>query len=251
MSRKLALVCTCLVAWAAVSVAEPIRPLLTKENRFPELGKVDVGFRFNLVELENDSGVFSSIQTNLESYTPFVRYRPLPDLTLLAAVPFVVSDPDEGHGDSGLGDITLGMELLVFQDIFDYPWVIPHAAIDLDTADDGLGHDENVVTVGIAVGTVVEDVVHFIADARYEIYQDSENLASIAGSIIWDVSDRFAIMGELKLTDDDNGDNNEPVLFLGGFTYEATEDLTFIARGGAGNNTREDTLVSLEADYEL
>ena len=76
MFRKLLLAGFALTITAGLAQAEPMRPFLTKENRFPELRHADIGFRYTFIEQEDDNAGFLGGETNLNAYTPYVRFRP-------------------------------------------------------------------------------------------------------------------------------------------------------------------------------
>ena len=263
MSRKFLLVGLCLLVAAGPAGAEQIRPLLTKENAQPELHRTEVGFEFRFEELGDFRESVIATDTNKTSYIPSLRYRPFEPLTLFATFPFIDNDPDIGSGGSGLGDITVGFELLAYEDVVvEHPWVMPHLEVVLDTGDtkDGTGRGESSVIVGLAIGSAthwaynsrIDPIWHLIGDVRYEIFEDSENIASVAGSVIWDITEQFSALGSVRLSDEQFKDMNEnPVLFLGGLSYRATEKLTMTVQGGGGKNTREDVVVSVKATHDL
>lgn len=251
MFRKLAFAGLFLLMVAPVGMADSIRPLYTKENALPELRHAEVGFRFGFVEVKDNHEIFAPNDTNVFSYIPSVRYRATEALTMFAKIPFVDIDSDDGSGDSGLGDVSAGLELLAWQDIFDYPWVMPHLEVVFDTADDGLGQGETGVILGAAVGSKTWEQVHWIGDIRYEVFQDRDNVVSVAGSIIWDISEEFGVLGEVKVSDEADDNNERPAIFLGGFSYKPNEDVTFTARGGGSKNTREDVIVAVDLTYDL
>ncbi len=252
MLRKLAPMAVGMVVLAGSVAAEPVRPLLTKENRFPDVGHAEVGFRYSFVEEVDTIEEFKISDTNVNSYIPFVRYRPAEPITLIAKFPYAQTDADSGDDESGLGDIRLGFDLLAYEDIFHYPWIIPHAEAVLDTGDDGIGRGESSLLFGLAIGSTAWETTHFIADARYEIFEDSENVFSLAFSIVWDLSDRFGIFAEAAITNEEIVEDQElPVLFLGGLSYDATDRLHFVARGGGGKNSRQEVVVNFEATFDL
>ena len=249
--------CLCLFTLfvGITAYAEPMRPLLNKENRFPEQGKADINFRVDFVETDDSDGAGS---TNYVSYIPKLRWRPTEALNVYGTVPFVTSDPDDGDDESGIGDIRVGMEFRAWEDIFGYPWVMPHIEYVSKTGDEdkGLGRDDDSVILGLAIGSVVEDMLHFIADGRYEVYSNSDNIWSIGGAIIWDISEKFSVLGEFRTSskdvgDDDDDDDDHPTLWLGGLSYKVSEYFTWTVRGGGGANSQVDSMVSVELNYAL
>jgi hypothetical protein len=92
--------------------------------------------------------------------------------------------------------------------------------------------------------------VTFVADLRYQAFEDLENITSIAGSIIWDVSEQFSVFVEAQGTDEDLGEDAEhPALFAGGLAYKPDEDWLISLHGGGGKNSREDVIGAFRVAY--
>jgi hypothetical protein len=246
-------------ALVAVSVgAEPMRTFLVKENKLPDKGQLETGGYFMYREYKAYDDYYE---------VPYLRYGALDKLALTAELPIRQHQPNVGESHWGLGDVGFGAELRAYEDIFRYPWIIPYADISFPSGNEnkGLGAGQTVTTFGMAVGTQVEDlfymgnILHFIVDGAYTIgskdrnYKD--NVASLGGGIIWDISPEFALMGEVRATNqeakdeyaDDSGDN--PVYYMGGASYKATEQLVFSVHGGAVNTGAEDMNIIAKASY--
>ena len=148
MMRRLLLAGFALLLATQLAHAEAQRALLTHENRFPEVGSAEIGSYFEYLDLNN--GDQSDIR-------PYGRYTVVNNLTLNASVPYAWLNPDNGSNENGVGDADVGLELLAYQDIFEYPWVIPHVDTAFSTGDQnkGLGSGETVTTFGVSVGTTV------------------------------------------------------------------------------------------------
>ncbi|OGV47284.1 MAG: hypothetical protein A2X46_18255 [Lentisphaerae bacterium GWF2_57_35] len=226
---------------------------MTKENKFPERGQFEAGVLGDYINYKEDFMVSLS-----KSYmaAPYVRYGVFENLALSAEVPYVNVKDRTDDREHGLGDINLGLEFRPWQDIFRYPWIVPHLTVGLPTGDEdkNLGRGKTSGTFGIAVGTVVEEVVHFIADARYGVVSGSEtsdeDVASIAGAIVWDLSDQFSLIGEVKATNEDNAPyDGTPVYFDGGMSYEATKNLSLMFFAGSAQNTAEDFHGNMKVAY--
>jgi len=255
MLRRLPLIALLTILFAPWATAEDNRPLLVKENRFPDARELETGATFLFVELVDNDEAFGSSDTNQWTAAPYLRYGLTKNLAVYGLIPFNNVEPDEGDGESGLGDIAVGFELKAYEDLFGFPWVVPHIELSLDTGDEdkGLGRGENAVTLGVSVGSKAWDVCSFILDGSYQVFEDSDNIGSVSGAIVWDVSEQFALLVEARLTDEENEDDGSenPMLFLGGFSYRPNEDLAFTAEAGGGKNTREDVLFSLKLAYTL
>lgn len=252
MLRKIGWLTVGLVMISGLVLAEPMRPLLNKENKFPAVKGTDVGFRFEYAETDEDDDWGQS--TNIFNYVPLLRYRPFEPLTVSASVPFHTISPEDGDNDTGLGNVVLGAELLAFQDLFDYPWVLPYAEYVFDTGDDnGLSlKDRDGLRVGLAIGSKAWDACTFIVDGRYAVSSNHDNVASLGFAVVWDVSEVFAVLGEMRAYNQElEEDADNPTLWLGALSYKVSEELTIIGRGGAGANAPEDVLLALEAHYSL
>jgi hypothetical protein len=219
----------------------PQRTTLTRENMFPELFQLEAGAFFDHVELDDNER---------DSYGVYGRYGLWENVTFEAAVPVVSSDIG-GSSETGLGDVELKLDLLAFQDIFRYPFVIPHIDVALPTGDedDGLGTGETVVTLGISVGTTVADQLTWIVDASYAFNggnsaAENDNVFLVSGSVIWDISDRLAILAEGRVAEE-NSFGEVPYTVMGGLAYKITRDVQL---AGYGGQYREDTLVENKFD---
>lgn len=218
------------------------RTLLTRENMFPKLGQLEAGSYF-----EHDE----QVDNERDSLGVYGRYGLWENVTFEAGVPVVNSDFNE-EDNTGLGDVDLKLDLLAFQDIFRYPFIIPHVDVSLPTGDedDGLGTGESVITFGVSVGTVVYDQLTYVIDASYAfngktIGDESENLFMLSGSIVWDISDRFAVLTEGRVFEENDFDEM-PYQLQGGMVYRLTENVQL---GGYGGTYREDT--DIENKFDL
>ncbi|MBN1269633.1 MAG: transporter [Kiritimatiellae bacterium] len=253
-----------IAAVAGLCQAEPMRPLLVKENKFPDAGQLEAGavFKYSEYDEEDTTVVFvdglpvinQAGSREEMSAAPYLRYGLLENLAVVGTVPYRDIDNEFGDDASGMGDASLGFEIKVFEDIFDYPYVIPHMDVIFDTGDedDGLGRGYSSVLLGCSVGTVVADIYHWIADARYEIRNDEENVFSGALAFIWDVSDELSVLAEGYVSDEEMPpDNDHPAFGQAGMCYKASEDLLISIYGGAGKNTGEDMVGTLKVSYSF
>jgi hypothetical protein len=244
------------LAVAETGMAEPMRPLLTKENRFPALRQAEVGALVEFVEFTDNVEQEKTSDANRLAVMPTARYRIAEELTLRADLPVGNLDPDAGGSEFGLGDLAVGMELLAFEDLFRFPYVIPHATLKLDTGDEDttLGDGETSAILGVTVGSQVYDVpVHFNMDASYEIMENSGNIAMFSASLLWSLSDRFSVLVEGRLTDEEPppGAEEHPALAQGGMIYEASDTLLFGVYGGGYKNAEEDVVATFRVVKEL
>jgi len=100
-----------------------------------------------------DDHVLSGDGCDLYTAAPYIRYGLAENLAVFGDVPFVQNKPSNGDTQQGLGDVEVGAELVVFQDIFGYPFIIPHAEVSFGTGDEdkGLGNGKTLCTVGVSV----------------------------------------------------------------------------------------------------
>lgn len=248
MMRKIIVVLAALLITAGWALAEPGRLLLSTENKMPDLHQLEAGLLFNYAEIP---AVFPDYGDNEEYYAaPYLRFGLLENLTVVGRVPFVSVDPEFGDGESGLGDVSLGFQLLAFEDALRYPYVIPYADVSFPTGDEdkGLGTGETMVKLGAAVGTTVQDVFHYVADISYTVAGgDYENYAGLSLGFIWDLSKKFSLLLEGNVRDLDYEGDSYTLFGQAGMTYRATKALMFGVYGGAGDV--EDTSISFKTSY--
>lgn len=224
------------LAMSAGVWAEPMRTVLTKENRFPYERQVE----------GSAWGVYKDFDAyDYYAVTPMARYGLFDHLAVWGALPLAMTDDDNGDEHFSMDDLTVGFELLAWEDYLTYPWIIPHAQVSLPTGneDEHMGRGEVITTFGLAVGTVVDDRWHFILDARYAIGGDNktykDDVASLAGAVLFEVSDIFSAHGEVEVSDDDLNGQDKPVRILGGMTYEPADDWSIGVYGGGVKNRDE------------
>ena len=226
------IVIAALVALTGVGYArgEASRAFLTTENKFPEKGQPELSYLLNTSELE---------ESTYRTHSALLRYGLIENLTARIQAPYVTFDSDVAEDTDGVGDLVLGFDLLAYEDIFRYPYVIPHLDISFPTGDEdeGLGTGDTDVSFGVSVGTVVYEVLHYVLDVSYITSVESnaandEDGVVAALSIIWDISKRFSVMAE-GAYEDISGVEDNPFLLGGGMSYKWTDSLdTSIYFGG-------------------
>lgn len=247
MMKRFLMATTALIAAAGTSYGEPQRTMVTVENKFPALHKVEAG----LIGQESDMDT-----REMTSLAPYIRYGLVPNLTVYGAVPLVDASSDFGGDGTGLGDVRAGLQLLAYEDVFRYPWVVPHVDVQFATGDedDGTGHGENIYMFGISVGSTMYDRFHFVADVSYglngrNIEEDENDQIVISGSLVWDLSEKFAVIGEARFTDENSG-NDKPKFGQFGMHYEFTDSFALGAYVGGWTDTAQDqTDVTIKGSY--
>jgi hypothetical protein len=243
-SLSLAVFCTA-AAWAG---AEPQRAFLTTENKFPERGALELGYEFIGRE-------FDTLKYNRQSV--FARYGLIENLTARIHAPYDTLKPDFGGDESGLGDVTLGADLVAYQDVFSFPFVIPHLDVSLPTGDEdkGLGSGDALISAGVAVGTKTQDRFVWVLDVSYASVYDAkasekDDVFGAALSWIWELSDRFTVNIEGLFRHAEAYDSNA-ILVGGGMNYSWSPKLNtgvFIGRWD-DDDSGEEQLLNIRAAY--
>lgn len=247
MKKIYLLVVVAVLSAVSAGFSEPIRPLMSKENRMPGMFEFEVGSMFSYKEFDESSTLPGSDRKRFDStITPYFRFGLLEYLALYSKCPVGFVDSDAIGKHNGLGDISAGLELRAYEHTYTYPYVIPYMEVSFPTGDEdhGLGTGEFLGTFGTAIGTTVYDCLHYILDGRYEYLKNSkeksEGIFSAALAIIWSISDKFSVLGEAKVAEEPSGSNKgTPAYFNGGMCFEASEVLHIYWYGGTTANTDE------------
>ncbi|MFO1491859.1 MAG: transporter [Kiritimatiellia bacterium] len=222
------------------------------ENRFPGEGRLEMGGEINFQEIEvyNDGVIFQDYRRT--SFGAYGRYGIWENLNASATLPFVESDPDPGGSETGLGDIQLGLQLKAYEDIFEYPFVIPHLSVSLPTGeeDSGTGNGESILTYGLSVGTVTWDWMTWILDASYEAHGEIDDVVGGSLSLIADVSKRFSVIGEIRVTDEPSSESDDySADALAGISYDWSKRFTTVFSAGGALDNGDDFLSVIRAGY--
>jgi hypothetical protein len=257
MIRKCLVLVAISLFLGSLAFAEPQRAFFVKENRMPGPFKAEVGVIGQYVTVPDD---YAATGNGWDVYraAPYVRYGLAENLAVYGEVPYVQIKPSRGDTEEGLGDVVAGAELVAFQDLFGYPFIIPHVEASFNTGDEdkGLGNGKTLFTAGVSVGTVVMDMFHYVLDARYTFNDktndgsgEEKNIATFAGAFIWDLSDKFSLIAEAKCSNNKDAEGDIPMYFQGGFAFQATENVYINILGGSAKNTDEETIVSGKLAY--
>lgn len=249
MTRKTMVGLAMLVAMVGWVRAESRRLLLSTENRMPALHQLEAGARVQYQDLSAELPFIP----NREQYdvVPYLRYGLFRNLTIFTQVPYRRIQPAFGKREEGMGDVSAGFELVAYEDVFKFPYIIPHAELSFDTGDEkkGLGFGENRVLLGASIGTTVMDMFHYVVDVGYTICEDAENFAQVSAGFVWDLSKQFSLLVEGRAIDQDFEDKRYTLYGQAGMSYKATEALAFTVYGGAGD--REDAVTALKVAYSF
>ena len=244
--QKLLWAAMALCVTAGVALADPMRTVFTKENKFPEALKAELALAGGGTSATDD---FTDEDTSTYFIAPGARFGLTDRLAVLGSVPYA-GYSDDNLDESGLGDVSLGLEFLFFEDIFEYAWIIPHATAILPTGDEdnGLGKGEGQGRFGISIGTTVNDVVHFGADVSYtvngaETMEDGDYDSLMAGalSIVWDLDERASLVGEVQMRDDAiDPDDSFGLRGHGGLAYKVNKHVSLMGYVGGTSGMAED-----------
>ncbi len=262
--NRLALLLSVFGLTLIVARAEPgyNRPLFSRENCQLALEDIEVGVLSQFQQFDESKNISGADWTRETiTITPYVRYGLYENLTAFAKLPFVSSDSDRLNKTyAGLGDVSFGLELLAYEDVFGfpsgYPYIIPYVEFILPTGDDDkyLGHGRADAVIGASVGTTVAKDYHYVLDARYNVnYSEDDNgVFSLSIGFIWDISRRFSIMLETKGTSEETeGENRIPIYFSGGMFYRVTDNLMLSWYGGGALNAEEEGMGALKIGYRF
>jgi hypothetical protein len=223
------------------------RTEFTKENWFPNKELWEFGAKLRSVGFSFDEAT-RSFGFDRHQLIAYARYGLTHDLSLDVAVPVGIAEPDVGSSASGLGNLEVGLQLRAHQTVTDYPFIIPHAELILETADDGLMDDgRDGVNFGVSVGTRSNDILTWVADLGYAVRGDGKNSIQASASLIVEVNERFSFIGETRVSDED--ESNVQLRLLGGLVYEWNRSLQFSLYGGGALNSVEDVVTIFKTSY--
>jgi len=265
-----------LVITAAVTIAtsgwaqsESMRPLYSRENRFPEKGKAEIGtfagyaqydeYFVSQIDPKSYQGIYvdKSANPKLKSTTvePYAKYGLLENLTVYSKVPFSFNKSDAKNKNSnGFNDIAVGAELLAYEYTYKYPWVIPYVEVTFPSGDDkehmGLGKMDAIF--GAAVGTTTFDKYTWVLDGRYDTNVGDNGRFEGAVAFVWDLSTQFSVLAEAKVTEKEQGSTKDvPLYFNGGMCYKPLESLSVNLYGGTSANAEENGHGTLKVAYSF
>ena len=225
----------------------PMRTLWTMENRMPGAMGVEVSVDAQGVPLP-DYGPGDAGDSSAWEAAAGLRLGLLEDWALTARVPMAGWDIDGVGKESGLSDVSLGLQYRFWEDIFDYAWFIPHASLSLPTGDEdkGLGWGEAGGKVGLSAGTTVEDVWHFAADISWVLrdFEEDDNkdygVVQAALSLIYDLDEQASLVAEGTYVDYAQ-DPEESCTVSGhlGLAYDFSTRLSLLMYAGATTGSGE------------
>ena len=249
---KHAMVAIAVFGLAVSAAAQPMRTLLVRENRLPDPGDFEVGLIGSYEDIDYTFHGFTLFSAEIIAFEPYARYGLTPNTSLQLTVPMLQVNPEWGSSESGVGDVRLGGELRIYEDIFGHPWVIPYAEVSFPTGSEskGLGAGDMGLDIGVATGALMYDYLSVILDVGYEIIRDSDNRFSVGGGLVWDVSRKFSMVGELRWYEGVNG-GGDAMRYLGGMIYRPLPNWMVGLYGGVHSNDEESTMGMVKVSYLL
>ena len=217
-----------LAAMITAAQAEPMRTLLTQENQFPEKGQTEIGFLGNTQQRDTSSDYTESL---------YARYGLFGNLAAYALVPMHETMKKTGYGSNqaGIGDVALGFQVLPYEDIFKFPYILPHLQFGFPTGnkDKGYGAGDVSILGGVTVGTKTWECVNWAVDFSGQHLTNNDptlksDTAIVSGSIVWDLDDQFSLLSEISFSNQ----NANPVTYEVGMTYKPIENLLIGVYGG-------------------
>ena len=240
-----------MVAVAGAAWAEPESTLLTRENKLPEKGQVEIGALIGMQALEFEKHY---------QETPYLRYGLLGNLAANVTIPVKQIRVDQGFNGnrSGLGDVTVGLELVPYQDAFRFPYIMPHVDVGFPTGDQdkNLGSGDVSVFAGVTVGTTTYEVYHWAVDVSVRHLVDNDPMTKddtvvLAGSFIWDLSEEFSLLTEIGGSNQDLPDGR-PITFEGGMVYKPADTAWLLGLyGGKTIHSSEDWNGTIKVSYSF
>lgn len=228
--------------------ADSQRTLFTIENQFPRWEQFEVGAYYQGSQADNDS-----FSPDVATSAVFMRYGIMENLAVKVDVPYLSKEFPNNQDESGLGDITVGFQLKTYEDIFGYPYFIPHISFSLPTGDEdkGLGADGSTIIAGIAYGSTINDWIDWVLDLSYKINPDFDDQMLLANSYVWNISEEFAVVTEVLYEEAILDGTDSKVLITAGFSYDWTESLQLDIHVGGGLTGPEDVIGQARVSYSF
>lgn len=236
---------------AGVASAEPMRTVLSMENRLPDRKETEVGLSLNMRQYKDAAQDYMENDVDMKELVASVSYGVTRDFSLDLRVPGVSTSLGDADEETGVGDVSLGFRLRAFEEPYGYPYVIPHAAVTFPTGDEenGQGAGELGAWAGVAVGDQIWDCLDLALDLSYR-FQD-EGYFTLSGHAAWALSEKFSVTLEARWQDDeDSVSNRNSHIWLGGMTYKPT-DLWMVGvyAGTSLDGDEKDTLGGVRVAY--
>ena len=254
---KKILIGAALLSMVVAAPAEPLRTLFTKENQLPEKGQLELDALASTQQYPVGSRYEEAVAA---------RYGLFGNLAAYASIPFMQERVKDGligkqdgftRNQNGFGDVALGFELLAYEDIFRFPYIMPHLELRFPTGDQDKGFGAGDVSIlgGVTEGTKTWECVDWALDVTGAHLTTSDPMLKsdtviISGSIVWNLDDQFSLVTEVSGSDQSYPDGH-PVTFEGGMVYKPLENLMFGIYGGKTQHTDESWDGTFKASYSF
>ena len=238
--------------------AESQRGINTKENIFPRRQLWEIGSRLTFSDADvvgAAAGASPNDSVTTVIAEPYFRYGVNSDFSLDVDLPFGYSDSDVGGTDGGLGNLGVGFQLRAYEDVLEQVFIIPHAKINFETADENSGLDDGSggFEFGVSVGQITADIFHWVGDVSYELRADEDNLLRGSATLVAELSEKYSLIGEGSITDggQPRGEEN-PFTVIGGMAYDWSANWqTSVYGGSVINSDNDDVFGMFKASYQF
>jgi len=179
-------------------------------------------------------------------------------LEITADFPFVLSDPENGGGEKGVGDISLRPELQILKE-GKFPALSVAGTVKFDSGDKkkGLGSGETDYSLSLQTTKKFKSLIfHFNLGHTFIGEAKGENLHNIIfynlGSE-YELTEQFVLVGELiGETNSDPTASDDPLEMLVGAIYNTPTRFTFYSGLGGGlSEASPDIRILLGVTFEL
>jgi hypothetical protein len=234
---------------SSMITAETQRTVFTRENRLPDWEQFETGILFRFREY-NDFFENGEIRETI----PYLRYGLTRDVAVQVNLPLISVEPNNKSGQSGIGDMEVGFLIRAHEELFGYPYFIPHVSFTLPTGSKskGLGSGDVGITLGLSYGDKMYDFISWVWDASYRVNPNSDNQFMLSASVLWHVSEQLVFLAEARYTDKSDADpDSNSVLGLGGMVYNFTDALQMGVHFGAGFTDDTDAIGQFRLSYRF
>lgn len=231
----------------------PQRLEFTKDNKFPRWQQLEIGAAYRYKQTGDSSDPMDPRpEVELNEVAVYGRYGLTPQLVVYADIPLAFNQVEIGDDESGLGDITLGLELIAYKDFFDEVYIVPWIEYELSIADseDLLGNGENLLLPGITFGKVIYNSWLFAADVAYRVWEDRDNQLQLGLSVLYEVDKNLAFQVEGRyLNDTGFFEDDDQVSILAGMTFNWSAALQMGVNFGAAVSGPDEDFVNVRFSY--
>ena len=245
----------------SLAFAEPQRTFFIKENRMPGPFKAEVGAIGQYAEIPDDQCSQRATAMMCTSAAPYVRYGSGGESGRVSPMSLTCrTSRVDGDTEQGLGDVVAGAEFVVFQDIFGYPFIMPHVEVELRHGRRGQRpwQRQNALHGRRIRRNRCHGYVPLALDARYTFNEkvndggEDKNIATFAGSLIWDLSEQFSLIAKPRASERQGcRRRHSRCYFQGGFGLPGHGEAVLTFSAAARSDADEDVVVGGKIAYSF